>query len=292
MDVILNEYSLNGQFESIEEFVLWIRNEWMEMFDYFLQKKVAIYKKSNFYSNKVTKDETLRDLLKMRGDPLIAKIKSFIINSAYSDPYWDTEDNCKSKQGNTYKCPNDNDLPNCFSEAIERDRTVLSIKNENYLERHIVYLRDNVAGELYNIVEYNSFLIWLLEYETGDDRYVFEHYKFDRQVEFAEVDGRCYAEEALQQNNLTVGDKKKLLLSVSDMIRGLSTGKKNRFWDSISDEIFEYRLSVSAGREFRLLFVQNKKTIVFLNGFIKKQQKTPTYEIDKAKKIKRKYLQC
>lgn len=49
---------------------------------------------------------------------------------------------------------------------------------------------------------------------------------------------------------------------------------------------------MSAGREFRLLFVQNKKTIVFLNGFIKKQQKTPTYEIDKAKKIKRKYLQC
>lgn len=290
MDVILNEYSLNGQFESIEEFVLWIRNEWMEMFDYFLQKKVAIYKKSNFYSNKVTKDETLRDLLKMRGDPLIAKIKSFIINSAYSDPYWDTDDNCKSKQGNTYKCPNDNDLPNCFSEAIERDRTVLSIKNENYLERHIVYLRDNVAGELYNIVEYNSFLIWLLEFETGDDRYAFEHYKFDRQVEFAEVDGRCYAEEAIQQNNLTVEDKKKLLLSISAMIRGLNKGTKNRFWDNISKEIYEYRLSVSAGREFRLLFVQNKGEIVFLNGFIKKQQKTPTCELDKAKRIKREYL--
>ena len=55
MDVILNEYSLNGQFESIEEFVLWIRNEWMEMFDYFLQKRWQYIKNQIFIQTKSQK---------------------------------------------------------------------------------------------------------------------------------------------------------------------------------------------------------------------------------------------
>ena len=76
------------------------------------------------------------------------------------------------------------------------------------------------------------------------------------------------------------------MLNISELIRGLSTGTKNRFWDKLSDGIFEYRISVSAGREFRLFFIQ-AEAIIFLNGFIKKQQTTPQYEIEKAKRIKR-----
>ena len=106
---------------------------------------------------------------------------------------------------------------------------------------------------------------------------------------FAEISGRCYAQEAIQQNELTLNDKKNVLLNISELIRGLSTGTKNRFWDKLSDGIFEYRISISAGREFRLLFVQDE-AIIFLNGFIKKEQKTPQYEIEKAKRIKKNVL--
>ena len=177
------------------------------------------------------------------------------------------------------------DLPNCFSEAIERDKVVLSVKNEDFMEKFYPYNKGEEVGRITNVVSFNSFLLFLLESSLEDEKYVFENYKFERKIKFAEVLGKCYALEAIQQNGLMIEDKKNILLNISELIRGLSTGTKNRFWDSLSDGIFEYRISVSAGREFRLLFVQDE-AIIFLNGFIKKEQKTPKYEIDKAKKIK------
>lgn len=286
MDIVLNDYSFNGQFETTEDFVLWIHEEWMKIFDYLVENKISVYKRSDFYSRKITSEETLGDLLKKTGDPLVSKIRSFIVNTAYSKPYWDNEEEQKTNLFNTYKCPCDDDLPNCFSEAIERDKVLFSVKNGGFIEKSYHYTKNEEEGELINIVEFNSFLCWLLNSSTMDVKYIFENYKFERKIKFAKVADRCYAQEAIQQNGLTEDDKKNVLLNISELIRGLSTGTKNRFWDNLSDGIFEYRISISDGREFRLLFVQNE-AIIFLNGFIKKVQKTPKYEIDKAKKIKR-----
>lgn len=286
MDIVLNDYSLNAQFESTEDFVLWIQREWLKMFDYLLEHRISIYKKSDFYSKNITNKETLYDLLQTTGDPLVSKIKSFIINSAFSEPYWDVEGVLKTDLSNTYKCPRNEDLPNCFSEAIERDKVILSIKNEDYIDEWYSYSKNEEEGKIKNIVDFNSFLCWLLNFTLVDIKYVFENYKFQRKIKFAEVAGKCYAREAILQNELTVDDRRNVLLNISELIRGLSTGTKNRFWDNLSDGIFEYRVSISAGREFRLLFVQDE-AIIFLNGFIKKEQKTPKYEIEKAKKIRR-----
>lgn len=290
MDIVLNDYSLNGQFQSTEEFALWIQREWVKMFDYLVEQKIALYKKSNFYSRYITNDKTLYDLLQISGDPIVSKIKSFIINSAFSPPFWDEEGIIKTDISNTYKCLFDEELPNCFSEAIERDKVILSIKNNEFSDESYPYSKNEEKGRLTNIIDYNSFLQCLLGTNIGDVRYIFENYRFQRKIRFVEIDGKCYAEEALLQNHLTTDDKRNILINISELIRGLNTGTKNRFWDSLSDGIFEYRISVSAGREFRLLFVQDK-AINFLNGFIKKEQKTPKYELDKAKKIKREFFE-
>ena len=180
-------------------------------------------------------------------------------------------------------------MPNCFSEAIERDKIILSIKNDEYNEESYFYSKNAETGKIVNIVDFNSFLCWILNSTLADAKYVFENYKFQRKIRFAEVSGKCYAQEAIQQNELTLDDKRNVLLNISELIRGLSTGTKNRFWDNLIDGIYEYRISISAGREFRLLFVQDE-AIIFLNGFIKKEQKTPKYEIEKAKKIRKIYL--
>lgn len=286
MEIVLNDYSLNGQFETTEDFVLWIYVEWIKMFDYLLEHRIPIYKKSDFYSKKITNEKTVFDLLQTTGDPLVTKIRTFIINSAFSEPYWDDPKVLKTDLSNTYSCPYDNDLPNCFSEAIERDKIILSINNEEFIDGVYPYNKNKEFGKLINVMEYNSFLCWLLTSSLADVKYVFENYKFQREIKFAVISGRCYAQEAIQQNELTADDKKNVLLNISELIRGLSTGTKNRFWDKVSEGIFEYRISISGGREFRLLFVQDE-AIIFLNGFIKKEQKTPQLEIEKAKRIKR-----
>ena len=290
MEIVLNDYSLNGQFESTEDFVLWIHAEWKKLFDHLLENKIPVYKKSDFYSRKITEAETIQDILRQTGDPLLYEIRSFIVNAAFSKPYWDEEGVGRTDLSNAYKCLCDDDLPNCFSEAIERDKVILSVKNEEFIDEFYPYSKNEEHGKLINVVEYNSFLRWLLTSSSRDVRYVFENYRFERKIKFAEVSGKCYAQETILQNNLTVDDKIHVLLNISELIRGLSTGTKNRFWDKLSDEIFEYRISISAGREFRLLFVQSE-AIIFLNGFVKKEQKTPHYEIERAKRIKRDYVE-
>ena len=44
MDIVLNDYSLNEQFDSIEQFVLWVQKELVKMFDYCEEHKIALYK--------------------------------------------------------------------------------------------------------------------------------------------------------------------------------------------------------------------------------------------------------
>ena len=76
---------------------------------------------------------------------------------------------------------------------------------------------------------------------------------------------------------------------IPQLIEDLEQGRKSKLWDKLQEDVFELRLHVSANRIFRLLFVQFGG-IQFLNGFIKKTQKTPAIEIAKAVEIKKQLL--
>jgi len=60
--------------------------------------------------------------------------------------------------------------------------------------------------------------------------------------------------------------------------------------DSLGDGIWEIRSRLD-NRIARTLFAVVDQEIVLLHGFIKKQQKTPTDELELARKRKRQYLQ-
>ena len=59
---------------------------------------------------------------------------------------------------------------------------------------------------------------------------------------------------------------------------------------NLGDGLWEVRSRLS-NRISRILFAMVDQEIVRLHGFIKKQQKTPTDELDLARKRKRQYLQ-
>lgn len=291
MDFVINEYALDGQFETIEVFVDWIYEEWLPVMELLIKKQHAIYKKTDIYSRNITRQYTLQDVLrKEKNNPVITAIKLFLVKSAYEPPYWDEEKVIKTDLRNTYVCPHDTELPNCFSEAIERDGFLLSVYNSNFICETIPYFKNDVPGEIINLVDRNSILRLLLTYENTEIRFVFEHYKFNRKVSFAEHNGKCYAEEAILESRLSSLDRLKILLNISELICALDSGKKTHFWDNLGEGIFEYRVSISDGREFRLLFIQDN-SIIFLNGFIKKTEKTPKMEIEKAKSIKKLFMQ-
>ena len=59
----------------------------------------------------------------------------------------------------------------------------------------------------------------------------------------------------------------------------------------LSEGIFELRAKMSSNITRVLYFFYVDKRIILTNGFIKKTQKTPASEIEKAKKFRADYLQ-
>lgn len=210
MEVILNEFSVVGQFASCDDFTDYMLDEMGEILDCMIEKKIPFLKRQDFYSSRITEELSLNDILLRANDPAVAAIRKYISDLAYHEPYWDRE--ILSKNDVEYVYPAEGEEPNCFTEVIERN-------------------------------------------------------------------------EALLQNGLDIKDIQNILLSIPQMIGSMVSGTKNDYWDSLRDGIFEFRIHVSGNRIFRLLFFQDKG-IVFLNGFIKKSQKTPPGEIEKALKIK------
>ncbi|MDD4476459.1 MAG: type II toxin-antitoxin system RelE/ParE family toxin [Eubacteriales bacterium] len=65
----------------------------------------------------------------------------------------------------------------------------------------------------------------------------------------------------------------------------------SRYIKFIRDGIWEYRVS-HLRKEFRLLYFYDGQTIIILlNCFLKKTQKTPLQEIEKAIKLKKEYYE-
>lgn len=286
MEIILNDFSVVGQFGSVDEFVDYALDVLKPILDMVIEKEIPFYRRGDMYDYKITNEESLNDVFIRNGDPAISVIRSYIQQLGFVEPYWDTEP-LTSVEINYYY-PAKGDEPNCFTEAIERGGALLSFPNAGYDEKFYSCERDGKEVLVSNITETKSFLNTYLEDDIQNIRYVIERYPYQRTMQFAEVHDRCYALEALMKNDLTIEDMKKILSGLEWMLEGISTGQKNHYWDKHQDEIWEFRIDISSKRTFRLFFIQDNG-IVFLNGFIKKSQETPSGEIDKAIKIKKEW---
>lgn len=90
----LNETSLIGQYESVDDFIRSNR-ALMECIHLVKEHGATIYKKSNFYDAKITNDENLYCLSKYRSNEgeindLLRKFK-YLLELACNNPYWDYE---------------------------------------------------------------------------------------------------------------------------------------------------------------------------------------------------------
>lgn len=286
MEIILNEYSVVGQFTSVDEFVDYALDVLKPILDMVIEKQIPFYRRQDMFDYKITDMKSLNDLFIKSGDPSISVIRSYIQQLGYVEPYWDNEP--VTAPGISYHYPAKGVEPNCFTEAIERKGALLSFPNAGYDEELYFCKREREEVHISNITETKSFLNTYLEDDIQNVRYAIERYPFQRSMRLAEVHDRCYALEALLKNDLTIEDMKKILSGLEWMLEGITTGKKNHYWDKHQDEIWEFRIDVSSNRAFRLFFIQ-EDGIVFLNGFIKKSQDTPPGEIKKAIKLKKEW---
>ena len=107
-------------------------------------------------------------------------------------------------------------------------------------------------------------------------------------VEFYEMeDGRQPAREFLL--SLDKNMRAKLLHRIV-LLRDNGTALREPYSKPIGDGIFELRTVFSSNITRVLYFFYRGQTIILTNGFIKKTQKTPPGEIDRAKKYRADYL--
>lgn len=250
------------------------------------KKGLSFLKKTDFYSKNITQQYTVHDLLCQTNNPIATAWKSHIIQMAFSEPYWDNDIATQAEV--TYGYPVSAEEPNCFTEAIERNAAMISFPHEDFLEKTFVCCRNEIQKSVLNILDISQLLLAYLEVHKKEIRYVMEKYPYPnrRRVELAVIEGKCYAEEALLENDLTYEDYSKIIKGIPNLSDSLLNGQKSHLWDSFGNGLFEYRLNVSSNRIFRLFFIQKETSFIFLNGFIKKTQTTPSQELVKAKWIK------
>ena len=91
-----------------------------------------------------------------------------------------------------------------------------------------------------------------------------------------------------------LGLDKKMRAKLADTISLLSDNGyelREPYSKHLSEGIFELRAKLGSDITRVLYFFYVDQKIILTNGFVKKTQKTPTSEIDKAKKYRKDYLE-
>ena len=282
MQIVFNDYSIENQFDTYESFEDYFRSKLQFVLKIIIERKMTLYKVEEIISKPLIEGQPLRIVFEKANRSVLTQLKKYILK-LLAAPFLDDE--LLTVDGIDYECPFSSEIPNCFTEAIERQCPVLSFQHESFEKNVIACKREGIDLKLPNILDRRDLLWNYLHAEKGATRYILENFPFAKRVELADLSGRCYAEELLF--SLSTDDICLITSHIDDLIRDKSVGKKTRFWDSINTgkkNFFEYRLSISAGREFRLFFLWEEK-LIFLNGFIKKTQETPKRELEKAVRI-------
>lgn len=286
MDLVLNDCSIVGQFKNYEEFEEYFISVLNAVFEVIDEKKMTLYKMSSLLNCRIIGDFTLAQVLAAISNSAVAAVLRRRIIHIMSNPYLDNES--KTVPGIAYEYPGKTEEPNCFTEAIERRLPLLSFPEQKYSDSFFACRRNGEQFNIHNIKDVKDLLDVYLTEENKDIIYILRKYPFPKKVNFAELNGRCYAEKALLENELSYEDFHKIVKQIPDLIDDKLHGRKTHRWDSIEGKINEYRVTVSGSREFRLFFLWEEE-IVFLNGFIKKTPATPKAEKQKAKDIVKEY---
>lgn len=104
---------------------------------------------------------------------------------------------------------------------------------------------------------------------------------------YGKPDGSEPAKEFL--DSLDVKMRAKMVRTIQ-MLQQNGNELREPYSKALNDGIFELRAKVGSDISRVLYFFVVGKTIILTNGFIKKTQKTPTEELERAKSYRQEYL--
>ncbi|MEK5136363.1 hypothetical protein NST71_00340 [Priestia sp. FSL W8-1185] len=169
MELIINEFSLQGHFNSIDDFLDSLINI-IKIETIMKKSSLKLLKHYELYSSPITKELTLHDILldnNIRTRPEIRKFKRLLSTLINDPPFWN--DDQRHGSNNNYYCDY-TEKTNGYSlaEACERDRIVLSFQHNKFKEPDILMKKDSDEITLINIYNPRDLLDFLYEKELID----------------------------------------------------------------------------------------------------------------------------
>lgn len=298
MDAIINDFSLNGQYETPEEFFDSLVKYTLPAFQSLVRQGCNILKSYTTYARKISKDVTLHDVLRMpqfRGYPEATRLKTFLV-SCSEPPYWsdDSQTDCTQEYSVAQLSAEDMSLPNCITEAVTRNTAILSFFDPNFMDLKIPVYKNSQKYELQNLYNNESAgqalflngLIGLSELLMSGS--------YQKPVIFGGTRGKYYADQGFIEGKLTIEDGLLILSDFRMSIEFISKGQlKSRFSDSVKHKkttYYEFRCTLLDKREFRIYyFLDDKGNLVYLNSLVKKTSQIPKGVKDKSVELIKSY---
>jgi len=158
LDVLINEFSLDGQYKDKDEFLDNLETI-LPSIRLLENLQINLLKNYFFYNSKITSEYIFSDIVKSK-DNRIRKFKSYLLKLSNTPPYWnDTRIHCCTNDKYTYNSKNICDTS--LAESSQRDKIVLSFNHKSFLNKKFKIQKNKDNIELYNIIHNHNFLDYL-----------------------------------------------------------------------------------------------------------------------------------
>lgn len=151
----LNERSLHGQFESLDDFLESLRPviKCLEIIHKIPDMK--IYKIKNFYSCQITKEEKIKDLRGYEYSDTLMRLQQSLDKEIYDDPYWD--DDPKHNLAEQFLWEGEDVTATSLAEAAVKNASLLSFRSEEFIDK-VLKIEDSSKCYEVNSVHTSGYL--------------------------------------------------------------------------------------------------------------------------------------
>ena len=290
MEVVFNDYSLDSQFGSSDAFADSLTEYTLPLLEILKEGGSLILKKFQSYDLRVTQEMTLNDFLtsnQFMGYSESQKLRSLIVGLR-DEPYW--EENPKSDPSATYMTDYmgifSGENPNCFSEAYERERMLLSVEHDDFKNESISVKKNDELANISNFYNKQSSLVALFRRNHISFSEFLFHLSDGIKVSFFKSGGEAYIDKEFKSLQLSGNDVFKIIEYYKRWLIGIRTGAMMaHLTDSIHHRgctYSELRVTLDDKREFRLFYKQFGSQYVFFNMLLKDTPETPEQTKDKT----------
>lgn len=151
MEILINELSLNGQFNNLKEFIDTALNNFVKIYSLLTKQNIHPLKSFNFYNVKITPNETFSLLLTIKDNNGVSdEVRKFkrIADKCINEPYWEID--IKHNPNDEFKWGNEIVSNTSLAESYIRNSSLISFVPSLFKSNFIEIVNNNIPKRILN----------------------------------------------------------------------------------------------------------------------------------------------